>query len=52
LLETSTQNIKERLKDLLKERTPIYEQVADYIVEVDEKTPVQVAREIVDLCKE
>ena len=49
LLQASTESISDRLARLLKERTPIYEHVADYIVDVDDKTPVQIAKEIVAL---
>ena len=49
LLQTSTESIRDRLARLLKERTPVYEQVADYIVDVDGKTPQQIADEIVQL---
>ena len=49
LLQTSTENIRDRLARLLKERTPVYEQVADYIVDVDGKTPEEIAKEIVAL---
>ena len=47
LLQTSTENIRDRLANLLKERSPIYEHVADYIVDVDDKTPEEIAKEIV-----
>ena len=47
LLQASTESISDRLEKLLKERTPIYEHVADYIVDVDEKTPLEIAEEIV-----
>lgn len=49
LLQTSTENIRDRLARLMKERTPVYEHVADYIVDVDGKTPEQLAQEIVAL---
>ncbi len=52
LLQTSTESIRDRLSRLLTERSPVYEHVADYIVDVDGKTPDEVAREIVDLVKE
>ena len=39
----------ERLKELLSERTPVYEHVADYVVVTDDKTPDEVAEEIVSL---
>ncbi|MBR2375989.1 MAG: shikimate kinase [Clostridia bacterium] len=49
LLQTSTENIRQRLERLLRERTPVYEHVADYIVDVDGKTPETIAKEIVAL---
>ena len=49
LLQSSTESISDRLERLLKERTPIYEHVADYIVDVDGKTPLEIAKEIVAL---
>ena len=47
LLQTSTESISDRLEKLMKERAPIYEHVADYVVDVDGKTPEELAREIV-----
>ncbi len=49
LLQTSTESIRDRLSNLMKERAPIYEHVADYIVDVDGKTPEEIAKEIVEL---
>ena len=49
LLQTSTENIRDRLARLLKERMPVYEHVADYIVDVDGKTPEAIAKEIVGI---
>lgn len=49
LLQTSTENIQDRLARLMKERTPVYEHVSDYIVDVDGKTPDQIAEEIVQI---
>ncbi len=49
LLQTSTESIRDRLSNLMKERTPVYEHVADYIVDVDGKTPEEIAKEIVGL---
>ena len=49
LMQTSTENIRDRLARLLQERTPVYEQAADYIVDVDMKTPEQIAKEILTL---
>ena len=47
LLQTSAETLKGRLLRLLQERTPIYEAVADYIVDVDGKTPEKIAEEII-----
>ncbi len=52
LLQTSTESIRERLARLMTERLPIYEHVADYIVDVDGKTPEDIAQEIVQLVNE
>ncbi len=49
LLQTSTESIRDRLSNLMKERAPVYEHVADYIVDVDGKTPEEIAKEIVEL---
>ncbi len=49
LLQTSTESIRDRLSKLLTERSPVYEHVADFIVDVDGKTPVQIAKEIVQI---
>ncbi|MBR2646886.1 MAG: shikimate kinase [Clostridia bacterium] len=49
LLQTSTENIRDRLARLLKERSPIYEHVANYIVDVDGKTPEEIAKEVVEI---
>lgn len=43
--------LRTRLETLLKARTPVYERVADYIVDVDEKTPEAIAKEIVEKIK-
>ncbi|MBQ8375327.1 MAG: shikimate kinase [Clostridia bacterium] len=57
LLQSNTESIRERLVRLLEERTPIYQSVADLIVDVDGKTPEELAREIygwyteIDRCK-
>lgn len=47
LLQTSTESIRDRLARLLTERAPVYEHVADYIVDVDGKSPERIAEEIV-----
>ncbi len=49
LLQTSTESIRERLARLMKERAPVYEHVADFIVDVDGKTPEKIAEEIIAL---
>ena len=49
LLQTSTESIRDRLAKLMKERTPVYEHVADYVVDVDGKTPETIAKEIINL---
>ena len=47
LLQAKTESILDRLDILLKERTPVYEEVADYTVDVDGKTPSEIADEII-----
>ena len=49
LLQTSTETLRDRLARLLQERTPVYELVADYIVDVDGKTPEEIAMEIIEI---
>ncbi len=49
LLQTSTESIRDRLARLLAERSPVYEHVADYIVDVDGKTPDEIAEEIIQI---
>ena len=49
LLQTSTENLRDRLARLLKERTPVYEHVADFVVDVDGKNPEDIAKEIIAL---
>ena len=46
LLQNGEETLKEKLDRLLKERAPVYERVADGIVDVDEKTPEEIAAEI------
>ena len=48
LLQTSTENIRDRLARLLKERMPVYEHVSDLIVDVDGKLPEAIAKEVVE----
>ncbi len=52
LLQTPTESIRDRLSKLLQERTPVYEHVADYVVDVDGKTPEEIAKEIIRLTDE
>ncbi len=49
LLENATEGLCDRLTRLLKERAPIYERVADFVVDVDGKTPEVIAKEIVEI---
>lgn len=46
LLQT-TESISSRLEGLMEQRAPIYERVADCIVDVDGKSPEQIAMEII-----
>lgn len=41
-------NMAKRLEELLNERTPVYDHVADFTVDTDGKTPLEVAREILE----
>ena len=45
-------NVRGRIKALLDERTPIYEQVATHTVDTDGRTPEDVAREVRELMDE
>ena len=49
LLQTSSETLRDRLEKLMRERVPVYEHVADYIVDVDEKECEQIAREIIEI---
>jgi len=40
-------NTSEKLSELLTERTPVYEHVADFIIDTDEKNAEDVAREVI-----
>ncbi|MGL5259707.1 MAG: shikimate kinase [Lachnospiraceae bacterium] len=46
-----TPNPKETIKELLEEREPIYESIANYTICVDKKRFRQIIREICALCK-
>ena len=41
-------NVRGRIKQLLDERTPVYEAVATVVVDTDGRTPEEVAREVAD----
>ena len=45
LLQTE-EGLDKKIEELLEERAGIYESVADFIIDVDEKTPTQIAQEI------
>ena len=49
LLQTSSETFRDRLEKLMRERVPVYEHVADYIVDVDGKTPEEIAVEIIEI---
>ena len=49
LLEHSTEGIKERLDGLMRERAPIYESVSNYVVDVDNKSIDDIAKEVISL---
>ncbi len=51
LLQSETESVNARLSKLLTERMPVYEQVADYIVDVDKKEPEEIAGEIIKMLK-
>lgn len=51
LLQAKTESILDRLDKLLKERSPVYERVADLTVDVDGKTPSEIADEIIGLLR-
>ena len=51
LLQSETESVNARLAKLLTERTPVYEQAADHIVDVDEKTVDEIADEIIKMLK-
>lgn len=48
LLQTE-EDLENRIKTLLAERSPIYERVADFTVQVDNKTPEEIGTEIMSL---
>ena len=52
LLKTNGETLAEKLTNLLETRAPIYESVADYIIDVDGKEPGQIAREVLALLDE
>ena len=44
--------MRERLEKLVQARAPSYEKAADYVVDVDGKTPEEIASEIIALVEE
>lgn len=46
LLHAGEESLQDRLTRLLNERACIYEKAADFVVDVDEKTPEEIAEEI------
>lgn len=51
LLQSRSGILSEKLAELLRVRTPVYEHVADFIVDVDGKTVDETAREVIDTVK-
>ncbi len=49
LLQANSGMVAQRLKELMATRSPVYEHVADYIVDVDDKPTDETAKEIVRL---
>ncbi len=49
LLQGCEEELSNRILRLMEERAPIYERVADCILNVDSKTPKEVAKEIISL---
>ena len=49
LLQAKSGIISQRLEALMKERGPIYEEVADYIVDVDDESAEKTAKRIIQL---
>lgn len=45
----NTGKTADKLKELLSQRLPVYEHIADYVVNTDGKTPQEVAREAAEL---
>lgn len=52
VMQVNSGMVAGRLKELMAARTPVYELVADYIVDVDGKTSEETANEIVRLLQE
>ena len=49
LLQGSAENLQTKLSKLLEQRTPIYELVSDFVVDVDGKTVEEIACEIIQI---
>lgn len=41
-------SLQERLENILRDRAPIYESVADFVVDVDGRTPEEISEKIVE----
>ena len=52
LLQKGEENLTEKLTKLLEARAPIYEAVADFIVDVDGKMPEEIVDEIMEKMEE
>ena len=52
LLKTGDRDLKENLAKKLEERAPVYEKVADFIIDVEGKNPGQIAVDIVSMMQE
>ena len=50
LLQTG-QALTQRLQELIETRFPIYQRIADFVVDVDEKTSGNIAKEIIDFIR-
>lgn len=52
LLHKSADSLRDRLTTLIHQRAPVYEHVADLVVDVDGKTPETIAKEIISWMEE
>lgn len=42
-------SLQERLENILRDRAPIYESVADFVVDVDGRTPEEISEKIIEM---